>query len=72
MDDERVRWVQVFARLKPVTPSSATPRYPGLFTQSRAHEMTLPGANGERLHRASVMTESWSSRRLTSAIPAAQ
>ena len=45
MDDERTRWVQVFGRLKPGhTLESARGPLQGLFTQIRAHEMTLPGA----------------------------
>jgi predicted permease len=45
MSDERTRWVQVFARLKPgQTVESAQPALQGLFTQIRQHEMTLPGA----------------------------
>jgi predicted permease len=45
MDDPRARWVQVFARLKPgQTMASAQAPLQGLFTQLRAHEMTLPGA----------------------------
>jgi predicted permease len=45
MDDPRVRWVQVFARLKPGwTIESAQAPLQGLFAQIRAHEMTLPGA----------------------------
>ncbi len=45
MDDERTRWVQVFARLKPgYTVESARAPLQGLFTQIRQHEMTLPGA----------------------------
>jgi predicted permease len=45
MDDPRTRWVQVFARLKPgQTVASAQAPMQGLFTQLRAHEMTLPGA----------------------------
>jgi len=45
MDNRRARWVQVFARLKPgLTAASALPAAQGLFTQVRAHEMTLPGA----------------------------
>ncbi len=45
MDDPRTRWVQVFARLKPgQTIESAQAPLQGLFTQIRAHEMTLPGA----------------------------
>ncbi len=45
MDDPRVRWVQVFARLKPGwTIESAQAPLQGLFTQIRAHEVTLPGA----------------------------
>ena len=45
MDDERSRWVQVFARLKPgYTVESAQGPLQGLFTQIRQHEMTLPGA----------------------------
>jgi predicted permease len=45
MSDERTRWVQVFARLKPgVTAETAQGPLQGLFTQIRQHEMTLPGA----------------------------
>ncbi|HEX4913812.1 MAG TPA: ABC transporter permease, partial [Vicinamibacterales bacterium] len=45
MDDERSRWVQVFARLKPgYTVETAQGPLQGLFTQIRQHEMTLPGA----------------------------
>ncbi|HUQ86266.1 MAG TPA: ABC transporter permease [Vicinamibacterales bacterium] len=45
MDDERTRWVQVFARLKPgYTIESAQGPLQGLFTQLRQHELTLPGA----------------------------
>jgi predicted permease len=45
MSDERTRWVQVFARLKPgFTPETAQGPLQGLFTQIRQHEMTLPGA----------------------------
>lgn len=45
MGDPRTRWVQVFARLKPgYTIESAQAPLQGLFTQIRAHEMTLPGA----------------------------
>lgn len=45
MDDPRVRWVQVFARLKPGwTVKSAEAPLQTLFTQIRAHEMTLAGA----------------------------
>ena len=45
MDDERSRWVQVFARLKPgYTVETAQPPLQVLFSQIRAHEMTLPGA----------------------------
>jgi predicted permease len=45
MDNERTRWVQVFARLKPgYTVATAQPSLQGLFTQIRQHEMTLPGA----------------------------
>jgi predicted permease len=45
MDDPRTRWVQVFARLKPgYTIESAQAPLQGLFTQIRAHEITLPGA----------------------------
>ena len=45
MDDERSRWVQVFARLKPgFTIESAQAPLQGLFLQIRQHEMTLPGA----------------------------
>ena len=45
MSDERTRWVQVFARLKPgYTVATAQAPLQGLFLQIRAHEMTLPGA----------------------------
>ena len=45
MADERTRWVQVFARLKPgYTAETAQGPMQGLFTQIRQHEMTLPGA----------------------------
>jgi predicted permease len=45
MDDERTRWVQVFARLKPgYTIETAEAPLQGLFTQIRQHELTLPGA----------------------------
>ena len=45
MDDERTRWVQVFARLKPGhTIENAQGPLQGLFMQIRQHEMTLPGA----------------------------
>ncbi len=45
MSNERTRWVQVFARLKPgYTAESAQAPLQGLFTQIRQHEMTLPGA----------------------------
>ncbi len=45
MDDPRVRWVQVFARLKPgQTVESAQAPLQGLFLQIRAHEATLAGA----------------------------
>jgi predicted permease len=45
MSDERTRWVQVFARLKPgYTIDTAQPSLQGLFTQIRQHETTLPGA----------------------------
>ena len=52
MDDERTRWVQVFARLKPGhTIESAQGPMQGLFTQIRQHEMTLPGAkNWSQFH----------------------
>jgi predicted permease len=43
--DPRVRWVQVFGRLKPThTVESAAGPLQGLFLQIRAHEMTLEGA----------------------------
>ncbi len=45
LSDERTRWVQVFARLKPgYTIETAAGPLQGLFTQIRQHEMTLPGA----------------------------
>ncbi len=45
MDDRRVRWVQVFGRLKPgYTVETAQGPLQGLFTQIRAYETTLPAA----------------------------
>jgi predicted permease len=45
MSDERTRWVQVFARLKPgQTIDTAQAPLQTLFTQIRQHELTLPGA----------------------------
>lgn len=45
VSDERTRWVQVFARLKPgYTIETAQAPLQGLFTQIRQHEMTLPAA----------------------------
>ena len=45
MSDERTRWVQVFARLKPgFTIEKAQPILQGLFTQIRQQETTLPAA----------------------------
>ena len=45
MSDERTRWVQVFARLKPgKTFESAHPSLQLLFSDIRRYEMTLPGA----------------------------
>jgi predicted permease len=45
MEDERTRWIQVFARLKPgYTIESAAAPLQTLFTQIRQHELTLPGA----------------------------
>ena len=45
MSDRRMRWVQVFARLKPgYTPETAEPSMQGLFLQIRKDEMTLPAA----------------------------
>ena len=45
MSDERTRWVQVFARLKPgQTIEAARPSLQRLFTDIRQYEMTLPGA----------------------------
>ena len=45
ISDERTRWVQVFARLKPgYTLESAQAPLQGLFLQIRQHEMTLPAA----------------------------
>jgi predicted permease len=45
MDDRRVRWVQVFGRLKPgYTLRSAQAPLQALFTQIRAYEMTLSSA----------------------------
>jgi putative ABC transport system permease protein len=45
MSDERTRWVQVFARLKPgQTVDSAQPSLRRLFTEIRQFETTLPGA----------------------------
>ena len=58
MADERTRWVQVFARLKPgYTAESAQGPMQGLFTQIRQHEMTLPGAkNWSQFQRDRFMT----------------
>lgn len=43
--DRRVRWVQVFARLKPgYTAETAEPSVNALFLQIRQYEMTLPAA----------------------------
>ncbi len=58
MDDPRTRWVQVFARLAPgQTVESAQAPLQGLFTQVRAHEMTLPGAkNWSAYAREQFMT----------------
>ena len=58
MDDERTRWVQVFARLKPgYTVESAQAPLQGLFTQIRQHEMTLPGAKDwSQFQREQFMT----------------
>jgi predicted permease len=45
LDDRRVRWVQVFARLRPgYTVESARAPLQGLFTQIRTYESTLPAA----------------------------
>jgi putative ABC transport system permease protein len=45
LDDRRVRWVQVFGRLKPgYTVESARAPLQGLFTQIRTYESTLPAA----------------------------
>jgi predicted permease len=45
MSDPRTRWVQVFARLKPgYTVDTSRAPMQALFTQLRAHEMTLEGA----------------------------
>jgi predicted permease len=45
MTDERARWVQVFARLRPgYTIESARAPLQRLFTEIRAYEATLPGA----------------------------
>ncbi len=45
MDDRRMRWVQVFARLKPgYTPRSAQSALQVLYRQIRSYEMTLPPA----------------------------
>ncbi|MEO7135739.1 MAG: ABC transporter permease, partial [Vicinamibacterales bacterium] len=58
LSDERTRWVQVFARLKPgYTVASAQGPLQGLFTQIRQHEMTLPGAkNWSQFQRERFMT----------------
>ncbi|MGE3488734.1 MAG: ABC transporter permease [Vicinamibacterales bacterium] len=58
MNDERTRWVQVFARLKPgYTAETAQGPMQGLFTQIRQHEMTLPGAkNWSQFIRDRFMT----------------
>jgi predicted permease len=45
MADRRMRWVQVFARLKPgYTAETAEPEMQVLFRQLRQYEMTLPAA----------------------------
>ena len=45
MEDQRTRWVQVFARLKPgYTVESAPAPMQALFIQIRQYETTLPGA----------------------------
>jgi predicted permease len=58
MSDERTRWVQVFARLKPgQTVASAQPSLQRLFTDIRQYEMTLPGAkNWSQYQRDRFMT----------------
>src|SRR5918993_1450523 len=58
MDDERTRWVQVFARLKPgYTIETAQGPLQGLFSQIRQHEMTLPAAkNWSQFNRDRFMT----------------
>ena len=58
MSDERTRWVQVFARLKPgQTIASAQPSLQRLFTGIRQYEMTLPGAkNWSQYQRDRFMT----------------
>jgi predicted permease len=58
LSDERTRWVQVFARLKPgYTVDTAQGPLQGLFTQIRQHEMTLPGAkNWSQFQRERFMT----------------
>ena len=65
LDDRRTRWVQVFARLKPgYTVESAAAPIQGLFTQIRAHEMTLPAAKDwsaysrERFMQGRMLVES--------------
>jgi predicted permease len=57
MEDRRARWVQVFARLKPgFTLEGAQPALQTLFTQIRAHEMTLEAAkNWSAYSRAEFM-----------------
>ncbi len=57
MSDERTRWVQVFARLKPgYTVESARAPMQGLFLQIRQHELTLPGAKYmQAYHREQFM-----------------
>ncbi len=58
MSDERTRWVQVFARLKPgQTVESAQPSLQRLFMDIRQYEMTLPGAkNWSQYQRDRFMT----------------
>ena len=65
MDDRRVRWVQVFGRLKPgYTVQSAKGPLQGLFTQIRTYEMTLAAAkewsafSRERFMKGELLVES--------------
>src|SRR5215475_12486211 len=64
MNDRRLQWVRVFARLKPgYTVKSAEASLQELFSQIRRYEATLPEAknwsayNRERFLKATVVVE---------------